>query len=74
MKSPILRSSFGSRTASGLNVPLLPSPRGIDVGDLAGKILDLELGDARAGTAAGKQLLASYARRPLRTARADPGR
>src|SRR5262245_34774554 len=37
MKSPILRSSLGSRNASGLKVPSLPSPRGITWAILHGR-------------------------------------
>src|SRR5918994_6898147 len=37
MKSPIFLSSFGSRYASGLKLPLLPSPRGITCATLQGR-------------------------------------
>src|SRR5262245_54825663 len=37
MKSAILRSSLGSRNASGLKVPSLPSPRGMTCAILQGR-------------------------------------
>src|SRR6185312_7969988 len=55
MKSPILRSSFGSRTASGLKVLPLPSPRGITFAIL----------QARSSTS--KWVIRRAALRPLRS-------
>ena len=68
MKSSTLRCSFGSIHSSGLNLPSAQSPRGMLAGDLAGKIVDLEVVDALGAALAGEQIAPRWLRRRSRAA------